>query len=387
MNKNILHKDVQAFIDSNLDTDSATIAFQKNPFSNVSTQELLEQIESKKRAKKKLPTWFDTKNIYYPPKKNLEQTSSEITAQYKSKLLKGKTAADLTGGFGVDSFYFSKQAAHVAYYEINESLSAIAAHNFKQLGVTNIKCIPEDGIVATKNNFYDTVYVDPSRRHSSKGKVFLLEDCLPDIVTHQDHISNHCQRLIVKTSPMLDISAGMKILKNVVEIHIIAVDNEVKELLWIVEKSGENCNVKTVNIKKENTETFKFDYDKSGVATYSEPKKYMYEPNAALLKSGAFDLLSERFSVQKLHQNTHLYTSEELVDFPGRRFIIENIIPYQKGILKKWTIQKANITTRNFPETVAQLKNKWKITDGGDIYLFFITDINEKRVVLQCRKN
>ena len=386
MNKHILHKDVQAFIDANLDSDVAAIAFQKNPFSEVSMQELLTQIESKKKAKSKLPTWFNTQNIYYPPKKNLEQTSSEVTAAYKATLLIGNNIADLTGGFGVDCFYFSKKAKSISYFETNEALCHTAAHNFVQLKATNIKCFAKDGVAALKEKSYDSIYVDPSRRHQTKGKVFLLEDCLPDIITHQGKISNHCNRLLIKTSPMLDIALGMERLHNVAEVHIVAVNNEVKELLWVVEKNTTECKIVTVNLKQNDNEVFSFDYKTVGQASYSESKTYLYEPNAALLKSGAFDLLSEEFLVQKLHQNTHLYTSEELIPFPGRRFRIEKVLPDQKRRIRNERFKKANITTRNFPESVVQLKKKWKIADGGAVYLFFTTDCSGKRIVIQCHK-
>ncbi|WP_339696385.1 class I SAM-dependent methyltransferase [uncultured Marixanthomonas sp.] len=325
--------------------------------------------------------------IYYPKKVNLEQTSSEITAEYKASLIEGNTIADITGGFGVDSYYFSKQAEQATHFEINESLSKIAAHNFKQLHATNIRCKTENGIDAIKKENYDTIFVDPSRRHETKGKVFFLHDCEPNIPQHLPEVLNACDLLMLKTAPMLDISAGLEELKHVFQIHIVAVNNEVKELLWLLKKdyNGE-IEIITKNFKKTNTETYSFIYGKSSEPFYDEPKRFLYEPNAAILKSGGFNLISEDFKLKKLHRNTHLYTSEALRDFPGRRFIIEKILPYSKKELKKEQIEKANITTRNFQESVSAIRKKFTIKDGGDVYLFFTTIHPSKKVVLICSK-
>jgi len=363
------------------------LAFAGSPFEDITVQELIQQIESRRKAEKKLPTWHNTEGIYYPKKLNIEQTSSEVTAEYKASLLEGKTVADCTGGFGVDSYYFSKQAEHITHFEINSTLSSIANHNFKQLGVPNVTCKAIDGVKAIQTEFHDSVYIDPSRRHETKGKVFFLKDCEPNIPLHLSEILKSCQLLLVKTAPMLDISIGLEELKHVFEIHIVAVNNEVKELLWLL-KADYNGSVKIVtkNFKKKETETYSFTYNETAEAFYDEPKRFLYEPNAAILKSGAFALLSNDFKLKKLHEHTHLYTSEALRNFPGRRFMIEAVLPYSKKELKKQGIEKANITTRNFPESVADIRKKHKINDGGDVYLFFTTIYPSKKVVLICSK-
>jgi hypothetical protein len=187
---------------------------------------------------------------------------------------------------------------------------------------------------------------------------------------------------------MLDISVGLDELQNVSEIHIVAIDNEVKELLWLLKKdTSEALKIKTINFTKSGTETFDFNWNEAATANYSLPQKYLYEPNAAILKSGAFDLISEKLKVNKLHKNTHLYTSETLVDFPGRSFLIEKAVLYSKSEMRAaLTFKKANIATRNFPESVETLRKKWKIADGGDVYLFFETNLEDKKQMLICSK-
>jgi len=378
---------VQAFI-QNFEGEVSKLAFAGSPFENISVQELIQQIDSRKKVEKKLPHWVKTPNIMFPPKLNLEQTSSEITAKYKASLVKGETLADITGGFGIDSYFFSEKIDTVHHFEINPTLSEIAAHNFKVLGKHNVTCFSEDGLKAVLNKKYSIIYADPSRRHNSKGKVFFLKDCQPNIPENISEIANQCDQFLLKTSPMLDISVGLGELQNVSEIHIVAIDNEVKELLWLLKKDfSQNLKIKTINFTKSGAETFDFNWNEAATANYSLPQKYLYEPNAAILKSGAFDLVSEKLKLNKLHKNTHLYTSENLIDFPGRSFLIEKIVLYSKSEMRAaLNFKRANISTRNFPETVGVLRKKWRIADGGEVYLFFVTNLEEKKQMLICSK-
>lgn len=386
-NKALLNSAVQDFITS-YQGDVSKLAFSGSPFENVSVQELIQQIESRIKIEKKLPTWFFASNIIFPPKLNLEQTSSEITAKYKATLVSGKTLADITGGFGIDSFYFSEKFSTVHHFETNQELLEIALHNFKVFKKDNVSCFSEDGLKAVLNKKYDVVYADPSRRHDSKGKVFFLADCQPNIPENISELLYHCDTFLLKTSPMLDISIGLSELDHVTEIHIVAVENEVKELLWLLKKdTNTSLKIKTINFTKSKNEYFNFDWEETAEATYGFCKKYLYEPNAAILKSGAFNLVSEKLKLDKLHKNTHLYTSDTLVEFPGRRFLIESVIPYNKSEIRSaLTFKKANITIRNFPESVATLRKKWKIAEGGDVYLFLVTNAEDKREMLVCSK-
>ncbi len=390
MNNLILNNNVQDFINANLYNDLKKLALQKNQFPEIDYLEILNQIDTKSRAKNKLPTWFDTKNIIFPSKISVEQTSSEKTAFYKSEIVSGKNLIDLTGGFGVDDFYFSKKMKTVVHCEIDENLSQIVAHNFKTMNVNNISCICSDSfeIIKNLNQQFDWIYIDPSRRSDVKGKVFLLKDCLPNVLNSMSFYFNYSKNILIKTAPIFDISVGISELKFTKKIHIVALENEVKELLWEIEKDflGE-IEVKTINILKNKNEVFDFNLNENINSDFDLPKKYLYEPNAAIMKSGGFNQICNQFKIYKLNINSHLYTSNDLIEFPGRIFQIQNTIPYNNSNMKLFfEKKKMNITTRNFPESVENIRKKWKIKDGGNEYCFFTTDLNNKKIVLICEK-
>lgn len=390
MNKSILNIDIQEFINNNINSNLTKLVLKGSPFKAVSIQEIAEQIEAKKRSQKKLPSWFSTSNIYFPNKLNIEQTSSEITANYKSSLIEGSSLIDITGGFGVDCYSFAQNINSITHCELNTKLSQIVTHNYKQLKINNIKTFAGDGVDFLNNttNTFDWIYADPSRRNEAKGKVFLLNDCLPNIPENLDLLFKKTTNILLKISPILDITSAINELKFVKEIHIVAVENEVKELLFILKKNHtQEIFIKTINFNKNNKQLFNFNLDKAVYATYSKPKKYIFEPNAAILKAGGFNQISEQLNVDKLQQHSHLYTSDKLIDFPGRSFEVIHCISYDKKQLKKLIpSKKANITTRNFPETVAQIRKKTGLKDGGNQYLFFTTDLNKTKIVLICNK-
>ncbi|WP_179320073.1 class I SAM-dependent methyltransferase [Winogradskyella helgolandensis] len=391
MNRSLLNIEIQDFINKHINSDTSVLLLKGIPFKSVDSKLIIEQIEAKKRCKKKLPTWFTTKNIYFPNRLNIEQTSSELTAEFKANLISGEALIDLTGGFGVDAYYFSKRVNYVTHCEINSELSELVKHNVEALNSSNIICLNENGIDALKriNKPFDWIYVDPSRRDNSKQKVFLLSDCEPNIKTHHDLFLKYAENVMIKTSPLLDLTATLLDLSNVKIIYIVAVNNEVKELLWILERNFEgDVEVQTVNLQKSNTQHFNYMFsdESEAIATYSEPLTYLYEPNAAVLKSGSFNSVSSLLKIEKLHKHSHLYTSEALVDFPGRRFKIEKILPFNKKVFSKERITKANVTTRNFPMSVSDIRKKLKIKDGGNSYLFFTTDCNDSRIIIICSK-
>ncbi|BDU27182.1 class I SAM-dependent methyltransferase [Flavobacterium sp. GSB-24] len=390
MNTSILHPDIQEFIIQNTGVDLTKLALQKNPFPEADWIVILNQIEARSKAKEKLPTWFSAANIIYPSKISVEQTSSEKTAAYKADLISGETLVDLTGGFGVDDYYFSKKFKAVTHCEINEDLSEIVKHNFNQLEIKNCTFYAGDSIhlLEKSDQKYDCIYIDPSRRNDAKGKVFMLKDCLPNVPELLDFYFEKADSILIKTAPLLDISAGLSELKNVKNIHVIALENEVKELLFEIHKNySSEIKLKTANILKETTETFEFVLGEISFPIYDFPQKYLYEPNSAIMKSGGFDEVSAVFQINKLHKHSHLYSSENLIDFPGRRFEIQKVIPYNKNEMKnELANQQANITTRNFPETVENIRKKWKIKNGGNLYCFFTTDVKDNKIVLICSK-
>ena len=391
MDLKILNPKIQEFIGKNIGISISKLALQKNPFPDADWISILNQIEAKTKAKDKLPNWFSTKNIIYPSKISIEQTSSEKTASYKASIVSGERLIDLTGGFGVDDYYFAKKIKTVVHCEINSELSNIVKHNFEHLNLPNIICYSGDSLntLNTLNTKWDWIYIDPSRRNDAKGKVFMLKDCLPNVPENLEFYFKNSNAILIKTAPLLDISAGLLELRNVKTIHIIALENEVKELLWELHKdySG-NVNIKTVNLLKDKHETFDFVLgEQTKLADFSFPQKYLYEPNSAIMKSGGFDEVSSFYNLNKLHKHSHLYTSLDLISFPGRVFEIQKTFAYSKTEMKTYLENtKANITTRNFPDTVDSIRKKWKIKDGGNVYCFFTTDSTNQKIVLICTK-
>ncbi len=393
MNTALLRPDVQAYLSKHQHTDLHTFILKGSPFEDVSIQELAQQLDGRRRMQHKLPLWYNTSGMLFPPKLNLEQTSSEVTASYKAALMMGDTLFDGTGGFGIDSYYFAQRIPHITYAEQNESLFAFAKANFERLNVDNISMVRADSIAHLKaqTTTYDLIYFDPGRRDASTKKVFRLEDCEPDMVLHRPFLLKKTKQLWIKTAPFLDITAAVKALQQVSELHIIAVDNEVKELLWCVKDvppPSYNYEITVVNLKKAQLEKQVFTQKELHMATasYAAPKKFLYEPNAALLKAGAFEWISAHFALDKLHKHSHLYTSEKLVNFSGRRFRILEVLPYSKALKKRFAGKKHNVTTRNFPMKVADIRKKLNIKDGGTSFLFFTTLTDQSLVVIICTK-
>ncbi|RDC58120.1 hypothetical protein DU508_04015 [Pedobacter chinensis] len=387
MNDKILAKAVQDYIHLNLNADVAQIALAKSPFVGVSSAELAAQILAKKKSQKKLPTWFNTSNIYYPPPLSIEQTSSETTAKYKSRIAKGNSLIDLTGGFGVDAYYFAKKVEQIVHCEINVELSEISKHNAEVLQIDNIDFLPLDGIkyIESGSENFDTIYIDPARR-AETGKVFMLRDCTPDVVSHLDKLLSKSARIIIKTAPLLDITAGLLELKYVSEIHIVSLKNECKELLWVIDKDFDGT-VKIVAVTLNQTEKhFSFLQselnDEVHFAVQISKSNYLYEPDAALLKSGAFNLIGKKYNLQKLHPYTQLYISDELnTDFAGRIFRIDQVL--STGELKKASELSGNIIVRNYPAKPEDLAKKYKVKPDKDRFLIFTKDINGNNIVLK----
>jgi len=391
MNREILSDAVQQFLLENENADPRKIALSKSPFVGVSSSELASQIESRQKTKKKLPLWHRTPGIYFPPGLSIEQASSEQTALYKSKLIDGGSLIDLTGGFGVDSFYFSQRAVQVTHCELNEELSQIAKHNAERLGRDNIHFYAGDGVdyVLNKDVSYTTIFIDPSRRVKSQ-KVFKLSDCEPDIVQWQEALLSKCSRLIVKASPLLDISLSLSQLRHVKEVLVLSVKNECKELLFILEKAYEG-EVKVVvallNDDKGNEFTFNESDEKSSPLVLSKPENYIYDPDSGLLKAGLFKSLAHRFRVKKLHLNTHLYTSyEKIADFPGRTLRITEIVDY-KDFKKRKDSPSANVIAKNFPVKAEAVRKKHRIGESEDDFLFFCKTMDDSLTVIFAKRD
>ena len=379
--KNILKPEIQQFINANLTTDLHSLLLKKSPFPEVSMQEIVQQIKGKKVAQRKFE-FLLKEGIVFPPNLNLEQASSQSTAEFKSKSLNGRNFLDLTCGFGIDAYFLSKKFEKITLIEQNSELIEIVKNNWDVLG-RKANFINEKLEVFLEENTekFDLIYLDPARRDSEKNKKFLLEDLSPNLLEIQEKLSEISDKIIIKLSPLIDISYLVSVLKFISKIQIIAVKNEVKELLVFIksDSKSDEIEISTVNLETDEPEfVFKLNDEKAAISTFSEVLKFLYIPNNAVLKSGAFNLISEKFNLSKLHPNSHFYTSEERLNaFPGRILEVEQI---DAKTIKKG--EKFNIISKNHPLSPEEIKRKYKITDGGNAYLIF-TQSQKGKIILK----
>jgi hypothetical protein len=380
--------EIQQFIRDHENDDEKALILKHKEILGVPAALIADQIAGRRKAKEKLPLYYQTEGIVYPPSINLEQSSSEQTARFKSQLVSESlehlnTCADLTGGLGIDTFFFSQIFQRVTYIEPDWKLLQLAKHNHHTLEVDSISYenLTAEEFFGRAEKF-DFAYIDPSRRSADK-KIFSLTDSTPNILGLQSKIFDKTENVLVKTSPLLDLQLGISELKFVREVYVVAVNNEVKEVLFFLENdfSGEPA-IHAVNLKSERTEQFEFKFseEKSLQVTYDDPQTYLFEPNAAILKSGAFKSIAKTFELGKIGASTHLYTSAELrKQFPGRIFKIQAFVkPEPKRLQEHFNDGKANIITRNYPLTVEELKKRTRLSDGGDKYLIGFSGQNEK---------
>jgi 16S rRNA G966 N2-methylase RsmD len=378
--------------------DARALVLKQKEVLGIPASVIATQLSGRSTAKNKLPTWYQTKGIVYPPTINLEQCSSEATARFKANILTDEiksrlVAVDLTGGFGVDSYFLSTIFKSTHHVDVNEELLEIAKHNHKTLGADSITYHNETAelFIESSKETFDVVYIDPSRRDRQSRKVFRLADCAPDIATLQHTIFKKSNFLLVKASPLLDIQQGLRELISVKKVFVVSVENECKELLFFAEKNySGNVQIEAVDLKNSglvrSSFVFSNDQEKESTSKWSEPLEYLYEPNASIMKAGAFKLVGERYDLNKLTVNTHLYTSEELIsDFPGRIFKIENLNPNKKELNDLLPTKQANVLTRNYPLRPEELKKKLSVIDGGDKYLIGFSSEKKKHLALCSR--
>lgn len=362
----------------------------------VPTSTLFEQLSARKKARQKLPLYYETEGIVYPAQQNWEQSSSQQTAELKSEIvasLVGTRAviADLTGGFGVDTLFFSRKVGQVHYVEPNKELLELAQHNHQLLGARNIEYHndrAEDFLEA--NQSFDLLYIDPSRRTEDKKKVLTFEHSAPDVSKLAGKIFDQSEWLFVKASPMLDIHAGFSQLPFVKRVFVVSVRNECKEVLFLAQKRFDGtAEIEAVNLTPDHVEHFTFTIsdEETSAVSYSDPLTFLYEPNASILKAGAFKSVANRFGLKKIHVNTHLYTSNELVvNFPGKKFRIEAFVKPDKIAMKGFFPDgKANVTTRNYPMSAEALKKKTRLNDGGEKFLIAFSGMSRKFVAVAQR--
>lgn len=384
------------FIEKHLKGDVRQLALQKFP-DDVDNILVLNQIEARQLLSKKVPSWASNPDLLFPKHLSIEQCSSELTAKYKSSIISGGDIfVDLTGGLGIDSYFLSEKFKTSYYIENQKELCDLAEHNFQVLG-RKITIVNSDAeTFLSKNHDFDLIFIDPARRDIYNRKMVSLHDCTPDVIDLQNILLKNANNVLIKASPMLDISMIINELSNIAEIHIVAVKNECKEILIKIEPGFEReikyfC-VNFIGNDLKSVQFFEFSENlESSESSKFAPtiKRYLYEPNASLMKSGAFKLISQRFAIEKLHVNSHLYTSDNLIsDFPGRIFEVVGFAPFNKKIKKELLkdITEASVATRNFPLSANDLRKNLNLKESDKNFVFGTTLIGEKKVVILAKK-
>lgn len=344
-----------------------------------------------------MPDWYQP-GLQFPSSVAVEQCSSWQTAQYKAGLFQGERMTDLTGGLGVDVYYWSGQFRQVTHVEQNPALHTAAAHNFDNLNIHNVNFVLAESAAFLQqlSQRQDLIYLDPARRDDAGSRVMRLEDCSPDVLNLKNKLLEKADHILLKTAPLLDIQMAIRQLACVRKIWVVALDNECKEVLYWLEASQQNLPTDAIPIvatqlnKNGTPDEFPFNLvaERESFVAYSAPMRFLYEPHAAILKAGAFKTFAQRFGLNKLHVNSHLYTSADWVtDVPGRGFEIMQVLKYdRKHIQQALPDMKANIAVRNFPDTPEIVRQRLGLRDGGDIYLFATTHHPNQKVILLCRK-
>ena len=378
------------FIQQHRTDDVRRLALQGGRHPEVDIHYALEQIAGWQKARTKLPSWAARDGIIYPPHLSMEQCSSEATAKYKARMAgKGLRFVDLTAGFGVDAAFIAEGFQQVVTIEQQEKLCAITSENYRLLGLSQVEVRCGDGVdYLHAMEHADLIYIDPARRDEHGGRTYDIADCTPNVLELREELLAKADRVMIKLSPMLDWRKAVEDLKAVSEVHIVSVDNECKELLLVLSESSKPLQVFCVN----DDDVFAFLPALTQNASLSlQPLnlRFLYVPNASIMKAGCFEELAERFQIAPLDRNSHLFVSDsEVSGFPGRCFKIEKITSLNKRELKEALagIYQANIAVRNFPLSVAELRKRLKLQDGGDTYIFATTVADKGHQLLICHK-
>lgn len=408
-----LNDATRLFIENHIRDDIRQLALKKTP-TDVDKILALSQIEARQILSKKVPSWVSNPDLLFPKHLSLEQCSSELTAKYKKKIFETHCGAslqpdtdclpttfvDLTGGLGIDSYFLSENFQTAYYVENQEELCDLAENNFRVLD-RKINVINTDAESFLKNyscNSCDSwcIFVDPARRDALNRKMVSLHDCSPDVVELQGKMLAVAGHVLIKASPMLDISLICNDLRNIREIHVVSVKNECKEILILLERGFEGkikfvcVNLMQDVIPRQDEFCCLEDDEKNAVPVFADTiRKYLYEPNSSLMKAGVFKLVSQNFKIDKLHINSHLYTSDELIyDFPGRVFEVVGFSSFDKKVRKGLLedITKASVATRNFPLTANDLRKNLDLQESDDTFVFGTTMRGEKKVIILCKR-
>ena len=381
------------YIRQHADEDVRQLALRGAKDPEIDLAFALDQIAGRQKARTKLPSWAALDGIVYPPHLSMEQCSSEQTARYKAKIAgEGAFFADLTAGFGVDVAFISQGFRQAVHIEQQQQLCEISSENYRLLGLNHVQVVCGDGVAYLHQmSHVDLLYIDPARRDEHGGRTYGLADCTPNVLEIIDEMLEKADRVMIKLSPMLDWRKAVSDVGHVTEVHIVSVDNECKELLLMASKAESPLRVICVN----NEDVFEYipaesDYGIAQSEWHQDTiPQFLYEPNASIMKAGCFDEVAARFQVTQLDKNSHLFVSDEdIPGFPGRQFVIERITSMNKRDLKEAFkgCDKANIAVRNFPMTVAELRKRLKLKDGGNVYIFATTLARLGHQLLVCRK-
>ena len=382
------------FVQDHLTEDPAHLLLSLKSAPGIDLKVAAQQIAMRQKAAKKLPFWASYPSLIFPPSLSMEQCSSELTAVYKAKLVSGKTFIDLTGGFAVDTFFIGRNFKEITYLERQQELVDLAQHNLsKLLKEQDIKLNVLLGesvhFIEEAQAKYDLLYADPARRGSGNQKMYQLKDLEPDVTQNWNLFRQKAKVILIKASPMLDIHAALTDLPEVNEVHVVAVKNEVKELLFLYTGTNEKAKVIATELGNNKEQQFSFTMAEEMTASvnYSLPQKFLVLPYSCILKAGAFKSFAVRFGLSKLHPHTHLYTANELPEqVNGRVFEVLEELKLDKKILKaRFPNGKVNVLTRNYPIKPDLIKKRYKLKDGGNEYLIACTLMDGQTSVLRCR--
>lgn len=382
------------FVKEHAADDVQRLALEVRKYPEVDAHFALDQIAGRQKSRTKLPSWAKVDDLIFPPSVSMEQCSSEATASYKSSLVSGESLVDLTGGFGVDFSFLASRFSRAVYVERQEHLCHIAEHNFKELGLSHVQVVNDDAehYLATMS-VVDHIYLDPARRDGAGNRVFRLDDCTPNVVQLLDLLLAKGRQVMIKLSPMLDVSQALRQLHGVSEVHIVSVAGECKELLLLLSAKHEG-DVKIVCVNDGQTFTYRLGEPVVMPMQWSgelpaEGDLYLYEPNASMMKAGCFGQLAQRYGLQAVAQQSHLFVAERPIsDFQGRKFVVNDITTLNSKELKQKLagITQANVAVRNFPLKAAELAKRLRLKDGGSVYIFGTRLANGKNVLLLCEK-
>lgn len=394
----VINETTAAFIVAHRHDDVRNLALRYSGATDVDLPFALDQIAGWQTACKKLPTWAAVDGIIYPPHLNMEQCSSEATAKYKASLCPtAPLLVDLTGGFGVDFSFMARRFERAVYVERSEMLCAIARNNFQRLGLDNVEVVCGDGVEYLRSMqsqsaslnmaMLPLIYIDPARRDTNGRKVFGISDCSPDVLAIKDELLAKAGSVMIKLSPMLDWHAAVKAFGGCCrEVHIVSVGNECKELLLMLESNDIHPSRQPVIICVNDGQRFQAlpSSDASVRLADGLEKKFLYVPNASVMKAGVYAQVTAAYPVVMVDKSSHLFLSDEDINgFPGRKFVILATTTMNKRELREKLggISQANVSTRNFPLSAVELKKRLKLKDGGNIHLF-ATGFRGKHVII-----